>query len=200
MLVDTMLYHPAVALCFKEGNVRVFFDAEHGSHGQCVPDGVAVCHGVAHRVAMRPDQGASSRRGRGRTPRWGWTGRPYRFDSDKRFTCTAVFRSSPRPLPSTSIPPAQSTIFSEDDRTLSDYNIQKESALHLVCHLYGGMQIFVKTRTVTLEAESSDSINNSLDMSNGVAKFQDKEGFPPDQQRLIFSLIVLSCFVCMMVY
>ena len=40
-----------------------------------------------------------------------------------------------------------------------DYNIQKESILHL----RGGMQIFVKTLTgnaITLEGESSDTIDN----------------------------------------
>lgn len=72
----------------------------------------------------------------------------------------------------------------ENGNTIGDYSMQQGSTVHLVLHLRGGMQIFVKTlsgRTITVETDANDSIEELK------RKIEAKEGIPARDQRIIYA-------------
>jgi ubiquitin len=75
----------------------------------------------------------------------------------------------------------------QDRRTLSDSGIENASTLHLLLRLLSGpevMQIFVTTltgKTITLDVSPSDAVEAVKSL------VCDREGIPPDRQRLLFA-------------
>lgn len=71
----------------------------------------------------------------------------------------------------------------DDYQTISDYNIIKESTVHLILRLRGGIKIFIDTyaRTHNIEVGNGDTILSIKE------KILQLEGISPTQQKILFN-------------
>lgn len=71
----------------------------------------------------------------------------------------------------------------DSNSTLDEHNIQSNSTLHLILRVPTEMQIFIKTlnrKTISLTVSPRDTIDKVK------ADIQEREGMPPERQRLIY--------------
>jgi ubiquitin len=80
-------------------------------------------------------------------------------------------------------------LYLRDENIVSDYKIEKNSTLLLSLPIIRPFHIFVKTltgKTITLFVEPNESVESIKQM------IQDKDGIPPDEQRLIYAGLQLE--------